>query len=123
MERVRLVEGPAGVFTEPDGFDATAHFGDRFGALEGHGRVRTVRLRVAAAVAQHFRSKRYHGTQHAEPQPGGGLVVTYQVRELDAMRAFVRSWGPNVVALEPAELVAALAEDARALAAAYEAAP
>jgi predicted DNA-binding transcriptional regulator YafY len=125
MERVRLIKGKAGLFTEPVGFDAAVHFGNRFGALEGHGRVRTVRLRVAAAVAQHFRSKRYHGTQQAELQPGGDLFVTYQVRELDAMRAFVRSWGPNVVALEPDELVTALAEDARAMAAAYagEAAP
>lgn len=125
IERLRLCHGdPSGdFFSPPDDWDKDDHFGGRFGALEGNGRLHTVRLRVARAVAQHFRSKDYHTSQLTEPGPDGGLVVTFQVRELEAMRAFVRSWGPNVVALDPPELVARLTEDARAMAAAYEAVP
>ena len=63
----------------------------------------------------------YHTGQRTAPDPErpGSLLVTFQVSELLAVRSFVRSWGANVVALEPPELVAMLTEDARATAAAY----
>ena len=116
---------PEAYFAPPAGWDPDAHFGGRFGALEGDGRLRTVRLRVAPAVAEHFRTRDYYTTQRAEPDPDrpGGLLVTFQVPELEAMRAFVRSWGPNVVAVDPPELVRQLADDARRTAAAYAATP
>ena len=111
---------PDGTFTVPADFDADAHFGGRFGALDGGaGRLHTVRLRVAAEVAQHFHTRDYHTSQRSEPAAAGGLVVTYQVPELKTMRAFVRSWGPAVVALDPPALVAEVAADARQTAALY----
>lgn len=121
--RIESVEPvPETWFSPPAGFDADAHFGGRFGALDGGaGRLHTVRLRVAAGVAQHFRSRDYHTSQLAVPDPDrpGGLLVTLQVSELKTMRAFVRSWGPAVVALGPPSLVAEIAADARATAEAY----
>ena len=119
IEAVALV--PDAYFAPPAGFDADAHFGGRFGALDGDGRLHAVRLRVAPAVVQHFRTRDYHTSQQAEPDPDrpGGLLVTFQVPELKTMRAFVRSWGPNVTALSPPDLAADLADDARQTAAAY----
>lgn len=120
IERVEPV--PDLYFSPPAGFEADAHFGGRFGALDGGaGRLHTVRLRVAPDVAQHFHSRDYHTSQRAEPDPdcSGGLVVVFQVPELKTMRAFVRSWGPAVVALDPPSLVAEIAADARATAEAY----
>jgi predicted DNA-binding transcriptional regulator YafY len=133
IERLRPCHGDAGgdYFTPPAGFDPDEHFGGRFGALEGDGRLRTVRLRVDPSVAQYFKSKEYHRSQRVEsprPEPseaqerspdGAPLVVTYQVPELKTMRSFVRSWGPNVTAVAPPELVQQLAEDARRTAARY----
>ena len=46
----------------------------------------------------------------------GGLLATFRVPELKTMRSFVCSWGPNVVALAPPDLV----DDARQTAAAYD---
>ena len=119
IETVALV--PDTYFTPPADFDADAHFGGRFGALDGAGRLQAVRLRVAPEVVQHFRTRDYHTSQQAVPDPDrpGGLLVTFRVPELKTMRAFVRSWGPNVVALGPPELVADLTEDARRSAQAY----
>lgn len=113
---------PDAYFSPPAGFDADAHFGGRFGALDGGaGRLHTVRLRVAAGVTQHFHTRDYHTSQRAEadPERAGGLVVTFQVPELKTMRSFVRSWGPAVVALAPPALVADLADDAQRTAEAY----
>lgn len=122
--RISSVEPlPDAHFSTPAGFDADAHFGGRFGALDGGaGRLHTVRLRVAPQVTQHFHTRDYHTSQRAEPDPNrsGGLLVTFQVPELKTMRSFVRSWGPAVVALAPPSLVADLADDARKTAEAYQ---
>jgi predicted DNA-binding transcriptional regulator YafY len=123
IEGLRPCHGDPGGdhFAPPSGFDPDDHFGGRFGALEGDGRLHTVRLRVEPAVAQHFKSKPYHSSQRVEETgEDGALIVTYQVSELKAMRSFARSWGPNVTALEPPELVRRLAEDARRTAARYD---
>ncbi len=121
IERLRPCNGETGgdFFTPPPDFDADDHFSGRFGALAGDGRLRTVRLRVDPTVAQYFKTKDYHSSQRLEKHSDGSLTVTFQVTELKTMRAFVRSWGPNVKALEPPELVEALADDARAMARQY----
>lgn len=114
ISSIRACNGEPGgdFFSVPADFERDVHFGGRFGALQGSGRLQTVRLRVSPEVAQHFRTKPYHSSQHVEPELDGHLVVVYQVKELETMRSFVRSWGPNVVAIDPQELVAQLAQDA-----------
>ena len=106
-------------FAPPAGFDPDDHFGGRFGALEGDGRLQTVRLQADPSVAQYFKSKPYHSSQRIEEGEGGALIVTYQVSELKTMRSFVRSWGPEVTATAPPQLVQQLAEDARRTAERY----
>ena len=106
----------------PDGFDLDAHFAPRFGALAGEDTV-AVRLRVSADRAVHFRRRRYHPSQALAERPDGSLTATYAVPggvALDEVRAFVASWGPSVTVEAPAELAGRLAEDARAVAAAYD---
>ncbi len=122
VERLRPCNGESGgdFFTPPPNFDVDDHFSGRFGALAGDGRLRSVRLRVAPEVAQYFKTKDYHSSQRIEKQPDGRLIITYQVTQLKTMRSFVRSWGPNVIALAPPELAEKLAEDARQTARRYE---
>ena len=119
IDRVEVV--PDRYVVPPADFNADEHFGGRFGALDGSGRLHTVCLRVAPEVAQHFHSRAYHTSQRAKPdaERPGGLLVTYQVTETKTMRSFVRSWGAAVVATHPPELVAQLAQDARDAAHAY----
>ncbi len=105
-------------FDRPAGFDPHTHFAGRFGALAGQERY-SVRLRVAPERAVYFESKRYHPSQTAERSADGALLVTFQVRTLDPVRAFVASWGPSVVALAPPELADRLAADAAETVRAY----
>jgi len=121
IEHLRPCNGETGgdFFTPPAGFNADEHFSGRFGALAGDGRLHTVRLQVKPAVAQYFKTKDYHSSQRITRLPDGALEVIFQVSELKTMRAFVRSWGPNVKALAPPNLVEALAADARAMAREY----
>ena len=117
LQNVRVQRAPAHV---PGGFETAAHFAGRFGgALAGRGRPQEVRLHVSPERAVYFETKRYHPSQQTEREPGGALCVRYRVRTLDAVRAFVASWGPHVEALAPPELVERLREDAQATAALY----
>ena len=102
----------------PD-FDPEMHFHDAFGAVEG-GDVQVVRLRVAPDKAHAFRRKVYHRTQQIERDDGAeGLVVSYEVAGLDEIAAFVRSWGPGVVVLDPPALAERVRREAQAMAEAY----
>lgn len=108
-------------FDVPVGWSLRAHFRGRFGALQGSGPPVEVVLRVAAERATYFMSRRYHRTQTEEAISSGGLRVRYRVPEgaLDAVRAFVASWGPHVVVEAPAVLATRIADDARAVAVSY----
>ena len=121
IEYLRPCNGETGgdFFTPPPGFNADQHFSGRFGALAGDGRLHTVRLHVKPTVAQYFKTKDYHSSQRITKLADGALEVAFQVSELKTMRAFVRSWGPNVKVLAPSELVEGLAADARAMAREY----
>ncbi len=113
---------PKLTFDRPEGFDSKQHFAGRFGALEGAEPV-TVRLRVAPERAVYFESKRYHRSQEHERQEDGSLLVSFRVRALDPVRAFVASWGPHVRALDPPALAERLAADAAATVQLYEDGP
>ena len=105
---------PNRYFNRPDGFDPQTYFTGLFGALQGEGTA-DVCLHVDQSRAVYFHSKRYHPSQQVERQPDGSLRVRYRVPggdALDEVRSFVASWGPHVLALEPPELAACLAEDA-----------
>lgn len=103
-------DGPA-TYTIPDAFDPEAHFSERFeGASRGE--PHTVRLLVEPARASLFRRKQYHPTQEIEKTgERGWLIVRYQVAELDEAAAFVRSWGPSVLVLDPPSLAARVAAE------------
>jgi|GEM_PF-694993 len=118
LTRIRHVARLSTAAHLPDDFDPARFFHGRFGALQGTESVEVV-LRVSPARAVYFHSRRYHASQREEPQPDGSLVVRFRVPggdALDEVRAFVASWGPEVIALGPPQLGDRLAADARATA-------
>lgn len=125
LARISNVRPVERYFAPPEGFDAQAFFAKRFGLLEGGAPVE-VRLRVGPERAVYFRSHRYHPSQAVEEQEDGSLEVTYRAPSgdgLDEVRAFVASWGPPVLALEPPELAERLADDAAETVRAYQGLP
>ena len=116
---IERIEPSETFFSPPDGFDPDTYFRDRFGALAG-GAVYEVRLLVEPDRAAYFKRKDYHRTQMIEEKRDDGrLVVSYEVAGLQEIRSFVQSWGVGVTVLEPPELVAMVAEEARVLAGRY----
>ena len=102
----------------PDGFDLSLYTRDRFGALDGA--VEEVRLLVEAEAVPYFRRKRYNDTlQIGEEHADGRAVVSFEAGGLDAIRAWVLSWGPKVRVLAPDGLAEQVAEAHRTAAARY----
>jgi predicted DNA-binding transcriptional regulator YafY len=103
----------------PPGFSMDGYTRDRFAALDGA--VETVRLLASPEAAPYFDRKRYTPTQQVEEvRSDGSAVVSFETSGLDAVAAFVLSWGAKVQALEPAVLVEAVAEAHTRAAALYE---
>ena len=106
--------------TWPQGFCLHEHVRDRFGALAGDG-VHEVRLLVEAEAVPYFERKEYVRTQQIEERHADGrAVVSFEVEGLDAVRAFVLSWGAKVKVLEPGSLAKQVAYAHREAAARYE---
>ena len=101
----------------PDGWSLAAAVAGRFGALDGD--VVEVRLAVAPEAVAYFARKEYGDGQRVEPLADGGAEVTFRAAGLDAVRAWVLSWGPRVRVLAPEPLAAAVAADLRAAASGY----
>lgn len=120
-------ESNGGDYRVPDDFDLEMYFVDRFEALDAED-VYEVRLLLESEVVPYFESKRYHRTQQLHPDDPvladdrDRVVVSYEVAGLEEMAAFVRSWGPRVMVLDPPELAERIAADARTVAARYDAA-
>ena len=121
LAEIMSVEMHDTYFDPPAEFDPTLHFDNRFGATTGNNCV--VRLRVAPKAARYFYRKMYHPTQQIEHTGNDGhLIVSYDVDGLRDVRSWIRSWGPKVTVLEPAELVNQVQADAQAMLDQYTAA-
>lgn len=107
-------------FDRPAGFDLHAHTRGRFGSLAGNEK-QEVRLSVDANAAPYFRRKRYHASQTIEAEhEDGSIDIHFEVEGLEDISAWVLSWGPKVMVLEPEELVERVAETHRSAAGRYE---
>lgn len=117
ISAIRLCEGER--FHPPSTFDRARYFEGRFGAVSGD-EVRVVRLLVERNRAPYFRRKLYHPSQRIdEERADGRLVVSYEVRGLEEIGAWVRSWGAGVKVLAPDELAERVAAEAAAVQARY----
>lgn len=114
---------PTDRYFSPDPeFDPDLHFRDRFTAMKGD-EIHIVRLQVEPGKAPFFKRKSYHPTQQIEDEKeDGSLTVSYEVSGLDEIAAFIRSWGPGVVATAPTALTDRLRGEAEQVAASYESA-
>jgi len=117
---MRDVDPTGTFFTRPPDFDPETHFAGRFHALKGAKRQQVV-IDVEPDKAPYFQRKEYHPSQTIRDQrDNGALRVAFEVASLDDIAAFIRSWGPGVRVVSPAELAERIAAEAREMAEAYD---
>jgi proteasome accessory factor B len=122
LERLERAHKLAAGYAIPDSFNPSDYLADAWGIMSGT-QLQRVELRFAPGVAPFIRERIWHASQQLIPQADGSVVFIVQVSDYREMRPWIRSWGAEVEVLQPADLRAELAEEARRLAGLYTADP
>ncbi len=118
VDRISSVESGTGAFERPEGFDLAAHLDGAFGVYCGTGDV-TVRVRFRPDAARYVLESRWHAGQRLTRLADGGVVAEFRLSSTAEIRSWVLSFGAKAVVLEPEGLRREIAEELRAMAAAY----
>ncbi|MEW6047710.1 MAG: WYL domain-containing protein [Bacillota bacterium] len=118
LERIRSAVMLEESFPEPDDFDPVKALETAWGIMWSSETTR-VKLRFSPRVTRRVKESQWHPSQRIEELPGGGCLLTLEVGNTLELQPWIRSWGPEVEVLEPAELREAVAREAAATAALY----
>jgi CRISPR-associated endonuclease/helicase Cas3 len=120
LERVEHATLTGEPFNVPEGFDGGALLDQAWGIWYGEGRPVRVVLRFGPGpAARRLKESVWHPSQEIADCPDGGCTWTACVAEWRELVPWVRGWGADVEALEPAELRETLVCEAGRLAALY----
>jgi len=103
VDRIREVRLLGQTFEPDPDFDLQAYVGRGFRVW--HGAVHRVVVEFEPALAHLPSERRYHRTQKLYPSPDGRCRVTFDAAGLPELAAWVASFGGQVRAFEPPELV------------------
>lgn len=69
---------------------------------------------IDSRAGQYFKRRKMFPTQEIkEERPDGSLILTFHVGHYEAIRSLLKSWIPNILILEPAELQQSLLRDVK----------
>ncbi len=105
-------------FQRPNDAQIRDQLAGSFGIFAGKGDV-LVRIRFAASAARYVNEKRMHASQQVEMQADGTALVEFRLSNTTEVKAWVLSFGPAAVVLEPEELRKEMAIDLRDMSTAY----
>lgn len=112
--RIRQLAETGESFEIPADFSVGQLFDGAFRVVGGRGgNVQRVRLRFSPPAAKYVREKIWHASQVSTPEPGGYLLVAFQLRSLTEIKRWVLGWGAACQVLEPPELRDEIVREAR----------
>jgi predicted DNA-binding transcriptional regulator YafY len=117
IDRIEKISISNDRFQIPEGFDADAFMHDSFGVFQG--RTVGVKIKFAPSAAGYVQEKVWHPSQHLDPLPDGSLIFSAQVAGIDEIKYWVLKWGSAATVIEPEQLRSQVADEARAMVAAY----
>jgi predicted DNA-binding transcriptional regulator YafY len=114
--RFRAVEVLAEAFELPE-LDLDGVLDSVFGIYIDE--ARSYRILFSQAVARHIRERQWAATQRLVDQPDGAVILEMETSGYPEVLHWVRSWGPEALVLEPAELRADILKGLRLSLVAY----
>lgn len=117
VDRIRDIRITDTGFKVPEGFDADRLMENSFGIFRGD--PVTVKIHFDASVAGYVQERIWHPTQQLALQSDGGLIFNATVAGIEEIKFWVLRWGARAHVLAPDELRCAVADEARAMLAAY----
>lgn len=120
LDRIEEAELTNFPFPRPDEATLTAMLKTSFGVFQGDGDHR-VKVRFAPSAARYVREGTWPCCQCLTPQRDGSLLAEFRLSALEEIKAWILSFGPRAVVLEPAELRREIADELAVLLDAYAA--
>ncbi|NDB75324.1 MAG: WYL domain-containing transcriptional regulator, partial [Verrucomicrobia bacterium] len=117
--RILAAKETGKTFPRPQKFSLEKRLRDSFGVHSAEGEF-AVCIRFDASIADYIREKRWHASQQLTDLRDGRLELRMKLSSLVEVERWVLAWAGRAVAVEPQELVAAVREGARQLAARHE---
>jgi predicted DNA-binding transcriptional regulator YafY len=99
-------------------YSFAARFQDTFSAFVGEGAT-IVKVRFSKRIAPYIRESLWHGSQQITALPDGGILYEVRVGYPKEVAWWAMTWGSEAEVLEPPELRAYVAEEARKMAGMY----
>jgi len=120
VERIIAAELLDEEFNPPADLDFAARLESSWGVIWSDGSDREVVLRFTPSVTRRVKETHWPGMQSLEDLPDGGCILTVRAASTLEMMNSIRSWGPDVEVLAPADLRRRIGEDLRRGAARYK---
>lgn len=120
LERIRSATLTPFPYQIPEDFDPDELLAEAWGIWFDDAPPTEVVVRFHPRVALRVQETRWHASQRIEPLPSGYIVLRVRVDEPLEMVPWIRGWGADAEVLEPPDLRAALALEARRLATLYQ---
>jgi len=107
LDRIKMLHLTDETFDIPDDFDLDELMKYSFKVMKDE--LYTVRVRISPSWSRYVGERIWHESQRIQKQVDGSIEITFRVAGLDEIRQWVLSFGPEACAVEPPELVAAVA--------------
>ena len=119
LERISQAELLDDEFVPPEDLDFAALLQSSWGVIWAKGGGTELQLRFTPAVTRRVKETVWHRSQTIDALPDGGCLLTMHLGSLLEVTPWIRSWGPEVEVLAPAELREKIGEDMRRAAEVY----
>jgi predicted DNA-binding transcriptional regulator YafY len=109
LDRIKMLKVTDERFTIPKDLNLDDFMRHSFKVM--HDELYTFRVRISPAWARWVGEKIWHESQRAKKNGDGSLELTFRVADLDEIKRWVLSFGPEAVVLEPAKLKEMIRKD------------
>lgn len=106
-------------FSVPDDFDLQSFVHGPFG-VHANDAPQRVTIEFDPVAAPEIRARKWHASQRLAAAPDGRVRLTFAVSDLNAVRAWVLTYGQRARVIEPAALADAIRDELRLALARYE---
>ena len=120
IERILDICPLADTYSIPQDFDIDQYLANAWMIWTGTGEPKKIALKFSPRVVERVKETRWHHSQSLEgPLEDGSLIWRAEIANWTEMLPWIRGWGASVEVLEPEELRAEIAEEARKMSEMY----
>lgn len=112
MDRIESVQTTKLTAVIPEDFDLAEWLEHSFGVFRStEGELQTIRIHFSRSVARYVRESRWHKSQQLISKKDGSLIAEFRLMDIQEIKHWIMTFGPNATVLGPKELVEEIRRD------------